>query len=282
MATPRSISTIKSFAVLRAFCRRGEVLTNAQISRRTGLPPSSVRRLLLTLSEIGGVELAGQARYRLGPLLHALGRSANVPDCLLGAAREPLWGLHRRLGLTVTMAVLDGHMTRYLEVLAPAGRCHVEKDARYESYSSAIGRVLLASLPKAQLDKFLAEGDLVALTPFTVTAPSLFRAELESVRRRGFATECEETQLGLGCVAAPVTDDYGRTVAAICVSDDACRLSARRIPALAAELTAAAGAIRGRLFPSVPLRAAPRRVLQPSAHAKGAPDLPAPCGIAAE
>jgi IclR family pca regulon transcriptional regulator len=285
MATPRSISTIKSFGVLRAFRRRGEVLTTAQLSRRTGLPASSVRRLLLTLLQIGGVERVEQARYRLGPLLHSLGRSTHVPDCLLGAARAPLSELQRRLGLPVAMAVLDGYMSHYIDVLAEGAQPPVERGARYESYSSAAGRVLLASLPPCQIERFLQGGDLIALTPFTVTAPKPFLDLLAQVRRQGYAVEREETRLGQAGVAVPVRDDYGKVFAAICASDASCHLSDRDAVALAGHLTETADRIRRRLFPAAALQgpaAARAQIVMPPARAPQAQDGHAPYGVAAE
>jgi DNA-binding IclR family transcriptional regulator len=109
MATPKSLSTIKCFRILEAFRRRDETLTNAQVSRRAGLPASSVRRLLLTLTELGAIEHAGPIRYRLGPLLHSLGRQVHVRDCLLEAGQDALAGLSQHLGLPAAIGMLDHH-----------------------------------------------------------------------------------------------------------------------------------------------------------------------------
>src|SRR6185503_18098127 len=121
MATPKSISTIKSFRILRAFRRPGDLLTNAQVSRRSGLPPSSVRRLLLTLRQIGAVERADETRYRLGALMFSLGMGVSVQACLLDAAKAELADLHHRLGLPVSMGIFEGQMWRCLVALARPG-----------------------------------------------------------------------------------------------------------------------------------------------------------------
>jgi DNA-binding IclR family transcriptional regulator len=249
MATPKSLSTIKSFRILGAFHRRDETLTNAQVSRRSGLPASSVRRLLLTLTDIGAVERASPIHYRLGPLLHSLAHSVHVRDCLAEAARAELAGLSHRLGLPVALAILDNHMVTYLASFAPAGDNTVTPGDQYEAYSSAIGRVLLAVLPQDRLDRFLAAGELVALTPFTITDAAAFRAELDRVRRDGFAVEYEETCLGAASIAVPICDGNGRVHAAICVAEAACHLGQARKDTLCRALLAAAGDIQRRLFP---------------------------------
>jgi len=248
MATPKSISTIKSFRILRAFRRPGEVLTNAQVSRRSGLPPSSVRRLLLTLREIGAVERVGETRYRLGALMFSLGMGVSVQACLLDAAKGALADLHRRLGLPVSMGIFEGQMWRCLVALAPPGMRRSQPGARYEPYCSAIGRVLLAAMPDDRLEKFLGD-DLIALTPFTITDAALFRAEIVRIRQTGLAVEREENCLGTGCLAVPICDEHGRVYAAIAASDAACSLTAARIATLAGELMATAAAIQRILFP---------------------------------
>lgn len=249
MATPKSLSTIKSFRILGAFHRRGETLTNAQVSRRAELPASSVRRLLLTLTEIGAVERSDAIRYRLGPLLPSLARPVHVRDCLADAAREDLAVLSCRLGLPVSLAVLDTDMVTYIAAIAPPGIGVPMPGEQYEAYSSAIGRVLLAVLPENRLERFLSCGDLVALTPFTVTCADTLRAELVRIRQDGFAVECEETRLGTASIAVPLCDGHGRVHAAISIHDAACHLTPARRGILCRALFTVAAAIQHRLFP---------------------------------
>jgi DNA-binding IclR family transcriptional regulator len=106
---------------------------------------------------------------------------------------------------------------------------------------------MLASLPNAELDEFLNNALLAAATPNTLTDPTLLRQHLLTVRTRGYALDQEEASLGVWCVAAPVRDYTGRTVAAISVSmyqrPDADRLQEliRLVGARAGRISAAAG-----------------------------------------
>ena len=60
----------------------------------------------------------------------------------------------------------------------------------------------------------------------------LLNAELDTVRREGYATAADELELGLSAVAAPVLDESGRAVAALSVSGPTLRLSPRRVAEL--------------------------------------------------
>jgi DNA-binding IclR family transcriptional regulator len=58
----------------------------------------------------------------------------------------------------------------------------------------------------------------IPLTPFTVhtiTDARVFKQELERIRQSGVAYDREETQVGLSCVAAPVSDYTGEVIAAL-------------------------------------------------------------------
>jgi IclR family acetate operon transcriptional repressor len=78
--------------------------------------------------------------------------------------------------------------------------------------------VLLANLPDAERDIYLAGGPFVPLTDRTIVDPGLLRAELEKVRVQGFAIDEEEIVPGLCCMAVPLRHGDGRVLAAISVS----------------------------------------------------------------
>jgi DNA-binding IclR family transcriptional regulator len=94
-------------------------------------------------------------------------------------------------------------------------------------HCSANGKVLLAFGAAGAV-----QGPLEALTSRTITEPVLLSAELETVRREGYATAADELELGLSAVAAPVLDDSGRAVAALSISGPTLRLSPRRVAEL--------------------------------------------------
>jgi len=107
-------------------------------------------------------------------------------------------------------------------------------------HCSALGKVLLAygaaTLPR---------GRLAQRTRHTITSREALFAELDQVRRRGYAVTREELEPGLVAVAAPVYRDDGAVVAALSVSGPATRLAKSRIPAIAAACTAEARALSG-------------------------------------
>ncbi len=251
MATPKNESVRKAFKLLRAFRDADEWLTSAELSRRARLPQASGYRLIQTLEEIGAVIRGPQGRYRPGMLLVQLSQRVEVAELLRSVSHPVLFELASRLSLTVHMGILEHGMVTYVaKVGESAGfAVHTRVGAQLEAYCTGLGKVLLAAMPRREFDDFLDEGDLIALTDHTITDPAIFRREIERVRFRGFAIDDRESAPELRCVAVPVNDPSGRTIAAISVSDIDERMTAERQEEVRLALQLAAGAIQRKLSP---------------------------------
>jgi DNA-binding IclR family transcriptional regulator len=137
--------------------------------------------------------------------------------------------------------------------------------SQLEAYCSGLGKILLAALPADHLENFLLEGDLIALTPNTITSVAILRRQLEMVRRTRFAIDNRESRTDMSCVAVPVCDNAGRTVAAMSATEFADRLTPERQVQIRDALFEAAAAVGRRMFPSVqpfPALAAPMTARQ--------------------
>jgi IclR family pca regulon transcriptional regulator len=110
---------------------------------------------------------------------------------------------------------------------------------RLPAYCTSMGRVLLASLPLADLAGYFRRVKLVAHTPRTLIAPERVKKTLAATAEEGYAIVDQELELGLRSVAVPVRDLSGRVVAAMNLSTQASRvpvaeLMKRFLPELAA------------------------------------------------
>ena len=251
MATPKNESVRKAFKLLRAFRDADEWLTSAELSRRARLPQASGYRLIQTLEEIGAVIRGPRGRYRPGMLLVHLSQHVEIAELLRSVSHPVLFDLASRLSLTVHMGILEHGMVTYVaKVGESAGfAVHTRVGAQHEAYCTGLGKVLLAALPRDELSEFLGEGELIALTEHTITDPGEFRREIDKIRFRGFAIDDGESAIDLRCVAVPVHDLSGKTIAAISVSDNADRMDAERQEEVRIALQSAATAIQHKLSP---------------------------------
>jgi DNA-binding IclR family transcriptional regulator len=266
MATPKNQSVLKAFSMLRSFHCRDEWLTSSELSRRANLPEASGYRLIQTVEEIGAVVRGPRGRYRPGMLLVSLSHNVAIGELLREASRGITGELANRLNLTVHIGLLEGGMVSYVakESTPTAFPSHTRVGAQLEAYCSGLGKVLLAALPRDQLESFILDGELVALTPHTITDRAVLWAELERVRAQGFALDDRESQAEMRCVAVPIRDGEGHTVAAMSATDDARHMTGERQAEIREALFDAAAAVRRKVYPGgAPRNPAPAAKLQP-------------------
>jgi DNA-binding IclR family transcriptional regulator len=209
----------KAFDVLGAFSHRRRVLTLAEIARYSGLPKSTVHRVLAMLVEVGAVEQVPSG-YQVGLRMFSLG--ALPPEAALREAALPhLEELHRVTGQTLHLAILRGADVVYLEKLLPRGNRLVTPSVigdRMPATCTGVGKAMLAFGSDEDVASALA-GPLRRCTAHSLRSPGEVRRELDAIRERGYAFDREEAADGLACVAVPVTvGPSGATVAAISVS----------------------------------------------------------------
>ncbi len=114
------------------------------------------------------------------------------------------------------------------------------------AHCTAAGKVMLAYLPSAKLDKVLV-GELLKFTVNTITDPDELRQELAQARERGYALAREELEDGLNAVAAPIYDHSGQAVAAVSISGPAYRVPPDTFSHLAGQLVKVADRISQQL-----------------------------------
>ena len=241
----------KTFSILRAFQHPDEWLTSQELSRRARMPKASGHRLVQTLEEVGAIVRGPHGRYRLGMLLLSLSKNVASKELLCEIGTPILNDLAARLNLTVHLGMLENGMVFYVKkVSTPTSfPSHTLAGSHLEAYCSGLGKVLLAALHEDELESFILEGDLVALTPNTITERGALRLELEKVRRQGFAFDDCESRADTHCVAVPLHDMDGNVVAAISATGDAQSMTPERIPAIFDELAEAATIFSSRLCP---------------------------------
>lgn len=201
-AEPPSILT-KAFDLLRSFNPHERVMSLSELSRASGLPKSTVHRLLARLVELGAVE-HHRSGYKIGLSLLQLG--AGTPAGYMRDLGLPHLGqLHRWSGATVHFAVLRQFDVVYLEKLTATGSpaSITSIGGRLPAHCTAIGKALLAHENFDDLADFLPR-PLPRMTARSVTDVDDLISELRQVRDSGTAREDGEAQPGLACIAAPV------------------------------------------------------------------------------
>ncbi|MBN9427645.1 MAG: helix-turn-helix domain-containing protein [Burkholderiales bacterium] len=215
----------KGLDVLTCFDRTHSRLTISEVARRTGHSPASARRSLFTLQTLGYLETDGK-RFWIGhrSLLVASSYFSSRP--LPSLAQPLLDGLSERTRESATLAkLLDQQVIviarstarRSLSVGLTIG-------SRLPVYCSALGRVLLASLPAHEARAMVGSVELRRLAPRTPTTLNAVLSRVAACRADGYATSDEELELGVRSMAVPVFNRNGQTVAGLSIAMRADRM----------------------------------------------------------
>lgn len=198
--------------ILRALGAEPRGLTPSELAGRAGLPRSTVHRILAALEDEGLVAVVGPGRYRLGTGLGHL--IATERRDVRVTARPLIEALAQLVEETVDLAVLvQDHVTFIDQVPAPQRlRAVSTVGATFPAHCTANGKALLAELSTDHVLALLPQ-ELHPLTPDTVTDRSRLLAQLEEVRRIGYAIDREEHTIGISAVGGVVRDAYSAVAA---------------------------------------------------------------------
>ncbi|WP_329318396.1 IclR family transcriptional regulator [Streptomyces sp. NBC_01262] len=223
----------RALDILELFLEGDGTLSAPEITRRLGLPRTTVHELVTTLAARNYlVPLPGQpGRYRLGVRPYQLGSRYSEQLDLAAEGQQVARTVAETCDETVHVALLEGtdviyiakvDSTHAVRMVSAAGR-------RLPAHCTSVGKMLLASLPAATLDARLPlDTPLRAMTPHTITSPQELRSQLAAIRDRGIAIEQRESNPDVSCIAAPVRDSAGQVVAALSISVPMIRWSDER------------------------------------------------------
>jgi IclR family transcriptional regulator, KDG regulon repressor len=245
------LSTVRNAArLLKVFRSRESDLGVSELARRLSLGKSTVHRLLTTLAAEGLIEQDPRTgNYRLGIVMFELGEAVRVHMDLHAAAGPVLAGLRAQTQESSQVGVLDGHDVVYIDRLESAHslRLFTETGRRVPVHCTSSGKVLLAYLPEAALHAVLRSAPITAMTQHTIISREQLLAELDRVRRRGWADAVNEREVGVASIAAPIRDSTGEVVAAISIGVPLARCSVMNLRRMAPTIVKAAEAASRRL-----------------------------------
>ena len=211
-------------------------LSLAEICQQMNVCKSTAHRALMALERTGLIERAPSHRYRLGLKLYDMGHRAVEQIDLRAHAHPYLRKLALRVGETVHLGVLHRARIVYIDKIEPVSRlvCISSRTGTSNPvYCTSLGKAILASMPPEDAEKILANSRFTRFTANTFTSLEDCMVALERVRRRGFAVDDEEMEIGTRCIGAPIQSTEGEVIAAVSVSGSTTRITTQRAPMIA-------------------------------------------------
>lgn len=223
-------------AILDLLGESDRCLSLAEICQQMQLRKSTAHRALMALERTGLIERAQTHKFRLGLKLYDMGNRAVEQIDLRARVHPHLRKLALRLGETVHLGVL--HKTRivYVDKIEPINRrvCVSSRTGiSNPAYSTSLGKAILAYLPQDEAEAIIADIRFARITSKTLGSREELQRALERVRRRGYAIDDEEMEIGTRCIGAPIFDSRRRPIAALSISGATTRLAAHCVPGIA-------------------------------------------------
>jgi len=223
-------SFARGLAVIRTFNAERPEQTLTDVAAAAGLTRAGARRILLTLQTLGYVEAEGRL-FRLTPKILDLGFAYLTSMPFWNLAEPVMEDLSARVHESCSAAVLDRTEIVYV-VRVPTHKImaiNLSIGSRLPAYCTSMGRVLLSALGEEELDATLDATPIVAHTPRTITSKEELKTAIAQVRAQGWAVVDQELEAGLISLSAPIRNRQGRVIAALNISGNLQRNTAKQM-----------------------------------------------------
>jgi IclR family acetate operon transcriptional repressor len=252
-----SVQAIDRGLGVLAIIAASDGLTLTDLGQRAGLAPSTAHRILASLEahkfvfhdEERGLWLIGVGAFEVGTAFLRNRR-------LAGIGRIVMHELMERTGETVNLGIEDGGEVVFISQVESHGalRAFFRAGSRAAIHASGVGKALLGEMTEARVREILYKRGLAKFTERTLVAPANLFHELAAIKKRGWAVDDEERNLGMRCVAAPIFNEYGEAIAGVSVSGPTVRITPERALELGPQVKRAAEEITASIGGHAPRR----------------------------
>jgi len=211
----------KAFQILDLFTEQNPGWAQAELVRETGLPRSTLGRLVRFLC-MRGYLLERHGRYTLGFAAIDLGRRAQLQFNLVDLCYDLLEEIAQATAETVILTGYDEAHARVVclaQIPSRQGGLRVFENIgnAYPLHSGATAKAVLAYLPERQVNAVL-EDELVSVNPARTISADQLREDIEEIRRQGFVVTYEETYPGVVGIGVAVLTPRGEPLGSIAIA----------------------------------------------------------------
>ncbi len=228
-----SIQVIDRMAsLIETISRYPDPVSLKVLAAETGLHPSTSYRILDALATHGYVERAANGQYTLGTALLQFASRVHGKVDLLREAKPIMEWLRSEVGETVNLTAREGDEVIYVERALPNRMMRVEQviGSRAPLHVTAVGKLFLAEGGDQACREYARRTGLKRYTANTLTQVTKLWADAQKSRKRGYAFDNEEAELGVGCIGVAVLDNHGIMVAGLSISAPRDRRQDKWIP----------------------------------------------------
>ncbi|MCG7334983.1 IclR family transcriptional regulator [Sporosarcina sp. ACRSM] len=225
-------SVDRALTILEMFNERNGELGILEVSERMELPKSTVHGIIKTLVMRGYlIQNSETKKYKLGIRLFELGNTVSKGLDIKEKAGPYLKEVFSQTGETVHLVQLENNEAFYVDKHEGdrALRMYSQVGKKAPLYCTGVGKAILAHLDKEMQIAILQSTKMEAYTEKTILDKTIILEELEKIKESGYATDDEEIEMGLFCVAAPIFDSNDRVIGSVSTAGPKFRFAGEKI-----------------------------------------------------
>lgn len=220
------------FSVLERLAEKGSVGL-LELSKELKLNKSTTHRLLNSLMYMGYVKQDEDSlKYELTYKICRVANNLMGHVDLIQIAKPYLKELSRKTGETVHLVEREGDMAVYIDKVENSTntvRLVSKIGKNIPLYCSGVGKAILAEMPEEKVREIWNKSEIIDYTDKTITTFEELLEKLETVRKKGYAMDDEENEIGVRCVAVALSDIAGKNRYAISISAPEIRMTDEKI-----------------------------------------------------
>lgn len=222
----------RAILLLGTLAAEARALSVTELASLCSYPVPTVHRLVAQLESRRLVKRAlGSKKVLVGPALVQLGIAATDAAMKSDQVHQILVNLADRLGEHCHLGHRSADEIVYVDAARakPSAGLQFEPGRRAPMHCTSIGKIYLAELADAELDRWLSHARLQKLAPATIVSKRKLKSVITEVRANGWAASNEEAVPGVVGCAVPVRLNSGPLLAGLGVSVPSARTSFSRL-----------------------------------------------------
>lgn len=205
--------------ILNLFIDHSE-LSFQEVIELSGIPKTSVFRMLKSLEEMEFLDKGTDAKYRLGILFLKFGHLVSTRLDVRKLAYPIMNELHNDIKEAVNLIVRDGNEAIYIEKIDTKQKVRLYTAIGRKSplYAGACSRAILSFLPDNEIKKYLESIELTSFAMGTITDKEKLYKTIVQARELGYTISYSELENYTAAIAAPIYNHKGEVVAGLSIA----------------------------------------------------------------
>ncbi|HHW37359.1 MAG TPA: IclR family transcriptional regulator [Bacillales bacterium] len=212
-------TVVRSMDVLNLFIEHAE-LTFQEIITLSGMPKTSVYRMLMSFEDMGLLEKGADSKYRLGLLFLKFGHLVSTRLDIRKIAYPYMMDLHNDVKEAINLIIREGNEAIYIEKIDTKQkvRLYTAIGRRSPLYAGACSRSILSFLPDSEIKAYIESVELKPFAQGTITDKEILYETIQQARIDGYTISHSELENYTSAVAAPIYNHHGEVVAGISIA----------------------------------------------------------------